>query len=95
MNEVTLDGWEIQSREDLHGCLAPVLPSHYGRNLDALLDCLTEPETVLTLTLVHAAALEEHLGPYARSLRAVLRRAAAENPGILLREEPEVPPESR
>ena len=39
-----LDGKLIKDREMLHGILAaqPEFPDWYGRNLDALHDCLTD-----------------------------------------------------
>ena len=42
--DVTLDGRTIDSRETLHQTLFELLqlPAWYGRNLDALYDCLTD-----------------------------------------------------
>ncbi|WP_134767543.1 barstar family protein [Nocardioides sp. 1609] len=39
-----LEGARIESVPELHGALAEALdlPDHYGRNLDALADCLTD-----------------------------------------------------
>lgn len=40
---ISIDGTRIRSLADAHETLARglKLPSHYGRNLDALFDCLT------------------------------------------------------
>ena len=75
MREAVLDGGRISSREALHTALA----EWYGRNLDALMDCLTDLGEELTLRLTGREALEEALGPYAHALLRVLRRAEVEN----------------
>ena len=79
-----LDGARIQNRAELHDALARelALPDWYGRNLDALFDCLTEPMEDTELVILHGEALREHLGFYANTLQIVLRRAAEENPGL-------------
>ena len=73
MNEKILDGRCMTSRARAHGYIAGVLdlPVWYGANLDALADCLGElgPGTVVTLT--HASAMREALGPYAPRLERV------------------------
>ena len=53
MREAVLDGGRISSREALHTALAEALPlpEWYGRNLDALMDCLTDLGEELTLRL--------------------------------------------
>lgn len=44
MKRVILDGNSLTGRESLHDVLSAQLdlPEHYGRNLDAMYDCLTE-----------------------------------------------------
>ena len=81
-----MEGGNIRNREELHDALirALNLPTWYGRNLDALYDCLTESKQDTELRLLHPARLEEALGGYARSLISVLRDAAAENPHFRL-----------
>ena len=52
MRELRIDCRQLTDREGTHTYLQRVLPlpEHYGRNLDALYDCLTEmPDTVLVL----------------------------------------------
>lgn len=80
----TMEGGNIRTREELHDALirALNLPTWYGRNLDALYDCLTALKQDTELRLLHPARLEEALGGYARSLLSVLRDAAAENPNF-------------
>ena len=77
-----MEGGNIRNREELHDALirALNLPTWYGRNLDALYDCLTSLKEDTELRVLHPARLEETVGGYARSLLSVLRDAAAENP---------------
>ncbi|MBR4546311.1 MAG: barstar family protein [Oscillibacter sp.] len=77
-----MEGGNIHTRDELHDALirALNLPTWYGRNLDALYDCLTESKMDTELRLLHPGRLEEALGGYARTLISVLRDAAAENP---------------
>ena len=44
MKKVIIDGSKIESRADMHEVLAKGLefPEWYGKNLDALYDCLTD-----------------------------------------------------
>lgn len=81
-----IDGAVIETREQLHDALARqlALPEYYGRNLDALFDCLTELREDAELRLVHADALFAHLGVYADVLQNVLRDACEENPHLHL-----------
>lgn len=79
--EVYLDGRALESREALHQALAALLcfPDCYGRNLDALHDCLTDLPGPVHLTVLHAQALEDALGAYCRSFHRVLSDSAQEN----------------
>ena len=90
MAEIVLDGLELQSLEEVHDrfALALDLPEYYGRNLDALFDCLTDQGEDVTVRLLHREALEDRLGRRGRALARLLRRAAAENPQVVLLEEP-------
>lgn len=89
MREAVLDGARTHSREDLHTALAGALPlpEWYGRNLDALLDCLTDLGEDVTLRVANWEALAEALGAYASALLCVLRRAEAENARFQLKVE--------
>ena len=83
---VLIDGSAVESREALHDTLARQLslPEYYGRNLDALYDCLTDVREDTELCLVRFPALCEHLGLYANVLRDVLEDACGENPHLRL-----------
>ena len=61
-------------------------PEWYGRNLDALFDCLTELKEPVTVRLLHQEVLEGRLDRRGRALVRLLRRAAAENPQVTLLE---------
>lgn len=84
MAEIVLDGLELHSLEQVHDCFAQALelPPWYGRNLDALFDCLTDLGEPLTVRLLHREALKDRLGRRGRALVRLLRRAAEENPRV-------------
>ena len=48
MKKIVLDGNYLCNREAAHAYLQEVLelPTHYGKNLDALYDCLTELQDI-------------------------------------------------
>lgn len=84
MKHYVIDCAEITDRSTLHDRLkyALELPEHYGRNLDALYDCLTEmPEC--SVTLISAEALCS-LGQYGKALLSVFSDAANANPNLSL-----------
>lgn len=84
MNICILDGREIKDRRMLHDALAVSLgfPDWYGRNLDALYDCLTDMREDTEIQLLHESVMEEYLGEYAESLAKVIYMAAEINPKI-------------
>ena len=77
--EVYLDGRALDSREALHQALSALLafPAYYGKNLDALHDCLTDLSDPVHLTVLHAQALEDALGAYCRIFQRVLSDSRA------------------
>lgn len=84
MHICILDGNCIINKETLHDTLAASLPlpNWYGRNLDALYDCLTDLQEETMIQILNMDALEAHLGSYAHALDRVLRNASCENPRI-------------
>ncbi|MCI9336452.1 MAG: barstar family protein [Lachnospiraceae bacterium] len=76
-----LDGAQIYDRGRLHDILASSLelPEWYGRNLDALYDCLTDADQETEVRILHKDALYENLGGYGPALERVLRQAAESN----------------
>ena len=63
MSKTILDGARMGSRAELHDALAAAfsLPTHYGRNLDALWDCLTEQREGTEVILTSPEAMPEAL----------------------------------
>ncbi|MBE6036426.1 MAG: barnase inhibitor [Clostridiales bacterium] len=83
----TVDCSKMQDRASAHDELARALqlPEYYGRNLDALYDCLMDlPEC--TVVLEHIGALEE-LGPYGEHVLDVFQDAAREREDLILEKE--------
>ena len=81
MDTIIIDGAAMTTRDAAHSHLALRLglPDYYGRNLDALYDCLTDFHEDAEIRLVNEAALREHLGNYALLLEKVIQRAANDN----------------
>ena len=79
-----LDGNNITDKDTLHDVLASALPlpDWYGRNLDALYDCLSDIREETEIRLLHKEALGEHLGSYTRAFQEVLHQVCRENPKI-------------
>lgn len=79
-----LDGTLIHTKAELHDTISQALafPQWYGRNLDAMHDCLTDIHEDTEILLQNYAQLASHLGIYAHGLRAVLRRAEENSPYI-------------
>ena len=80
MKDVTLDCRGFIPRSELHRVFADALnfPDHYGRNLDALHDCLTAIGEETRLNFLHFPSL-----PFpAAGLLRVLRDSENENPKL-------------
>jgi len=79
-----LDGNKIADRKSLHDSLQEglSLPEWYGRNLDALYDCLCDIFEECEICVFAPMALEESLGGYARCFFHVLENAAKRNPRL-------------
>ena len=83
----TVDCSKMQNKASAHDELqrALQLPEYYGRNLDALYDCLMDLPAC-TVVLEGIAALEE-LGPYGEYILDVFQDAAREREGLILEKE--------
>lgn len=79
-----LDGNNITDKDALHDTLAAslLLPDWYGRNLDALYDCLSGMQEEAEIRFLNREALKHHLGQYTETLRKVIQDACGENPRI-------------
>ena len=84
MNICIIDGNKISDRELLHTILAQSLnfPEWYGKNLDALYDCLTDIQEETEIQLINEKSLTDHLGNYARGFFKVLIQASQINSKI-------------
>lgn len=87
MTYIILDGAYMESREALHDQLQDrlPLPPWYGRNLDALYDCLTDISEPLAILFRNYSAALNALGPYGEKVRRVLEDAAQENARLSFR----------
>lgn len=84
MEIIRLDGEQLQSREEAMELLglALALPEWWGRNLDALHDCLTDLGRPVRLEISRRGAMEA--SAFGRRLLRVLEDAAAEQLGLEL-----------
>ena len=83
MKIVVLDGRKMTDREATHTYLKRKLglPEYYGRNLDALFDCLCEMSgTQIILTYVDE--MKDNLRRYADNIINVFEAAEEKNPKI-------------
>ena len=82
MKEIIIDATKMQTAEKLHEFLLKELefPEWYGKNLDALFDCLTERSEELHLVLKESNALPQ-------GFLKVFYAAAKENPQISICEQ--------
>lgn len=71
----------IKDRIGFHELLQKTLdlPEYYGKNLDALFDCLTDLKTPIHLVLCDFYQLNVTLGDYAAHFLEVCERASREN----------------
>ena len=83
MKTITLELTHIETVRALHIYLAYMLalPAHYGRNLDALFDCLTDIGEDTRIIVVAQGARGETAACLPRLIR-VLEDAAQENPHL-------------
>lgn len=81
MRKIMIDGRDFENIEVLHDVLKDKLdfPNYYGRNLDALWDCLTGwVDLPLTLVLINFEFSKKFLGSYADDVLEVLQEAQEE-----------------
>ena len=76
MKDIYFDCSKITDKASFHDEISSALsfPDYYGKNLDALYDCLTELSDQ-HLVLEHFSALENTLGDYASSIKQVFQEA--------------------
>ena len=74
MKYVFLDGEKLRSPAELHMTFADALglPDYFGRNMDALHDCLTDIFEPVCVIAVHTPQLWDHLGRSANAFRRLM-----------------------
>ena len=79
MRRIIIDAGDMRDRDSLHLVMKEALnlPEHYGRNLDALWDCLMEIRPA-ELYLRNAKLLEALPEGYSRKLIGLLEQAGEE-----------------
>ena len=79
-----IDGAEIQNLPQLHQTFAETLslPGWYGKNFDALYDCLNDYPKDILIRIAGFSQLKENLGRAADVFSRVLTHEAMENPKI-------------
>lgn len=84
METIRLDGAQLQNRKEAMELLGQALafPKWWGRNLDALYDCLTDLGRPVRLEISRREAMEA--SAFGRLLLQVLEDAAAEQFGLEL-----------
>lgn len=81
MKEIVINGKDIFGIADIHELLAEELgfPAYYGKNLDALYDCLTELTDEVRIEVADTDVLHERLGIAYEKLCRVIGDAAEES----------------
>ena len=84
MKVVFLDGEKIASMDELHAVFAAALdlPEYYGKNLDALHDCLTDMPDDVGVIAVNVEALASHLGRRWKGFLRLMRELPEEKPNF-------------
>lgn len=79
----------LTSPEAIHDAvaIALALPDYYGKNLDALWDCLGDLEMPLTVSWQGEAASEDARST-AQAIRSLFAEFAAEEPGFRFQDAP-------
>ncbi|MCR4760402.1 MAG: barstar family protein [Oscillospiraceae bacterium] len=79
---VNIDCSAITEESDFHRVFSSQLhlPGFYGKNLDALHDCLTSLPQKTVINLLHMQSLIDNLGPYGRAAINAIAHAERENP---------------
>ncbi len=86
MNYVMIDGGFLRSKDHLHDILARELhfPEWYGRNLDALHDCLTDLHEDTQISVIRIDSADAELQQYLSRVLRVLHDSAEENDHLYL-----------
>ena len=87
MKTITLDLKKMTSIPGMHKYLQRVLalPDYYGKNLDALYDCLSTYPEPLTVEVPQAVGESKYLGDYGKQLLQVFQDAAEDNADLTVK----------
>lgn len=85
MKQIKLEGHQMLTRDNAHAELARAFgfPAHYGKNLDALYDALTDLGPT-ECVFEHSEDMVEALEPYGLKLLQTLIEASIKNPDFKL-----------
>ncbi len=83
MKIIVIDGRKMTDRETAHTYLKKklALPEYYGRNLDALYDCLCEMGNI-QIVLAYVQEMKDNLRRYADNIINVFEAAEEKNPRL-------------
>lgn len=86
MKTVVIDGGKMYDRESAHNYIAERLgfPGYYGKNLDALHDCLCEMGEDVNIVIYRKERLIDSLEHYGEIMLEVFEHAAQDNIHITL-----------
>ena len=86
MRYYSVDLKNIYTRDSLHTALKESLglPDYYGRNLDALSDCLSDIRTDSEMEFIGLSDLMQNLMEYGERFLITLHKAAFSNPHLIL-----------
>ena len=84
MKQITLNGKKMVDRDSAHEYIASKLgfPDYYGKNLDALADCVSEFCSDKYIRFSHYEEAERNLGEYAEAIVEVFSDIAEDNQRI-------------
>jgi ribonuclease inhibitor len=79
--EIVLDAKRFKGRTRAHAYLKEVLqlPDYYGKNLDALYDCLGDIAGETVIVVPEVIQKKQYLGEYGTTMLQVFKDAAKEN----------------
>jgi ribonuclease inhibitor len=81
---IRLDGSRLTNREDMSTYMQSLFgfPEYFGRNLDALKDCLEEVSEEVYIVMDHECISAMCGNPYAYKVLLIIGRAAENNPNL-------------
>jgi ribonuclease inhibitor len=87
MQEILIDTQNASSLEDVHSILAKNLnfPDHYGNNLDALFDCISELDVPLKIVWKNYSKTKNKLGKKLEQIYNVLLEYSVEEPDFQIK----------